>query len=355
MISLALTEDQQIACTAAAEFARDEAGPRARAADEAAILSDELIERAWSLGLVQAAAGADRPEQPTVLNALMLEELAYGDAALALALAAPLGFAKAIAECGSEALRAAYLPAFAEGPPRLAAIAHTDAGWFRGAGRATRAARVRGGWRIDGAKALIPLAARCEQFLVTATTDEGQSAFVVSSSARGLRIGDAKGTLGLRALQMADLAFDDVVVGEEARLGADVRRIVDLSRVALTAMLSGLARRVYDAALPYTKQRVVHGEAIARKQAVAFKLADMHIAAQAMRWMGLRAASELDAAPTATRSARLAQRYAADNGLKIADEGVQLFGGYGFVRDLPLELWYRNARTLSALDGLVGA
>jgi alkylation response protein AidB-like acyl-CoA dehydrogenase len=129
---------------------------------------------------------------------------------------------------------------------------------------------------------------------------------------------------------------------------------LDLSRVALSAILSGLARAVYEYALPYTKERVVHGEAIARKQAVAFKLADMHIAAQAMRWMSLRAAFELDAAPSATRSASLARRYAAENGLKIADEGVQLFGGYGFMRDLPLENWYRNARTLSVLDGLIG-
>jgi alkylation response protein AidB-like acyl-CoA dehydrogenase len=133
-----------------------------------------------------------------------------------------------------------------------------------------------------------------------------------------------------------------------------LRRRLDLSRVALSAMLSGLARAVYEYALPYTKLRVVHGEAIARKQAVAFRLADMHIAAQAMRWMTLRAASELDAGPTAVRSASLARRYAAENGLKIADEGVQLFGGHGYMRDLPLEMWYRNARTLSALDGLVG-
>jgi alkylation response protein AidB-like acyl-CoA dehydrogenase len=87
---------------------------------------------------------------------------------------------------------------------------------------------------------------------------------------------------------------------------------------------------------------------------VAFKLADMHVASQAMRWMGLRAASELDAGRDATRSARLAQTYAARHGLAIADEGVQIFGGHGFVRDLPLEMWYRNARSLSALDGLIG-
>ena len=99
----------------------------------------------------------------------------------------------------------------------------------------------------------------------------------------------------------------------------------------------------------------MHGEPIGRKQAVAFRLADMHVATNAMRWMGLRAAAELDSRSEATRTARLAQRYASEQALKIADEGVQLFGGYGFVRDYPLEMWYRNARSLSVLDGLVGA
>ena len=119
--------------------------------------------------------------------------------------------------------------------------------------------------------------------------------------------------------------------------------------------MCGLSRAVFDVALPYAKERIVHGEAIARKQSVAFKLADMHIAIEAARWMALRAAVELDNAKTATRSARLSQLYAAEAAMRIADEGVQIFGGHGFVRDLPLEMWYRNARTLSVLDGLVGA
>jgi alkylation response protein AidB-like acyl-CoA dehydrogenase len=313
-----------------------------------------LLEAVWRLGLVQTVAAGDLPEQPTVLNALVLEELAHGDAALAMALAAPLGFAKAIAENGSEAQKRAYLPAFAGDEPRLAAIAHAEAGWMRGAGQSTRAETVAGGWRLDGVKALIPLAGRCERLLVTAETSNGPSAFVVAGSAPGVRVGSAKGTLGMRALRMADVAFDGVIVGEDVRLAADPRRVVDASRVALCALLAGVSRAVLDHAVPYAKQRIVHGEAIARKQAIAFKLADMHIAVQAMRWMGLRAAAELDASPTATRNARLAQRYAAENGMKVADEGVQVFGGYGFVRDLPLEMWYRNARSLSVLDGCVG-
>jgi alkylation response protein AidB-like acyl-CoA dehydrogenase len=359
MISFALTQEQEIARGAAAAFADARAATHARAADEAGAFPDDLIDALWSLGLVQAVAGSDAPEQPTVLNALVLEELAYGDAALALALAAPLGFAKAVAEQGDENQKRTYLSAAATDSPRFTAIAHTDAGWFGGERQRTRAAKVAGGWRIEGAKALVPYAARCGAFLATAETVTGACAFLVPARAKGVVIGAAKRTLGLRALQMADVGFDNVFAPDDSRLraadGSAVRRIVDLSRVALCAILSGLARRVYDTALPYAKQRVVHGEAIARKQAVAFKLADMRIATQAMRWMGLRAAAELDAAPTATRNARLAQRYAAENCLKIADEGVQIFGGYGFVRDLPLEMWYRNARSLSVLDGLVGA
>ena len=184
-------------------------------------------------------------------------------------------------------------------------------------------------------------------------------AFIVPVTSDGVRIPPRVGTLGLRALGMAEVSLDGVFAPDAARLGedavADVQRIVDLSRVALSAILSGLSRAIFDAALPYAKERVVHGEAIARKQSVAFKLADMHIAIEAVRWMGLRAATELDTAKTASRSARLAQLYAADAAMRIADEGVQIFGGHGFVRDLPLEMWYRNARTLSVLDGLVGA
>jgi alkylation response protein AidB-like acyl-CoA dehydrogenase len=260
-----------------------------------------------------------------------------------------------VAGQGTDAQRERHLPIFTLDEPHFAAVAAVDAGWFAGSGRVTRAERVGRGWRIDGAKALVPLASRCERFLVTAETSEGRRGVIVRRGAPGLRIEPARGTLGLRALQMADVMLDGVTVSEDDVLPGPVRRVMDASRVALAGILSGLARAVYDYALPYAKERVVHGEAIGRKQAVAFKLADIHIAANAMRWMGLRAAAELDSAGDAPRTARLAQRYAAEQGLKIADEGVQLFGGYGFVRDYPLEMWYRNARSLSALDGLVGA
>ena len=361
MISFALTEDQEIARATAADFARSVLRPAARAADETAALPAPLVSTVWALGFVQAIAGAELGslEQPTVLNALLLEELARGDAAAAVAIAAPLGFAKAVAEQGSERERRELLPLFAGDEPRLAAIAHVDSGWFEDAARPTKAAWVEGGCRLTGAKALMPLAAECSHILVTAATDSGTGAFIVPVASDGVRIRPANGTLGLRALAMADVVLDGAFVPEAARLGedagADVQRIVDLSRVALSAIMCGLSRAVFDVALPYAKERVVHGEAIAKKQSVAFRLADMHIEIEAMRWMVLRAAVEIDHAKNATRSARLAQLYAAEAAMRIADEGVQIFGGHGFVRDLPLEMWYRNARSLSVLDGLVGA
>ncbi len=354
MISFALTEDQSLAQAAARRFASDEVRRAARAAEEGGAFLEALLQRAWELGLAQTAASGEPIEQPAVLNALALEEIAYGDAALAIALAGALGFVRAIAAQGTETQRERHLPAFQSDTPAFAAVATIDAGWFRGVGRPTRAEKTRNGWRIEGAKALIPLAARCERFLVTADTNEGVRGFIVAADVPHVRVQAAKGTLGLRALQMADVVLEGVEVGDDDRLPGGVRRVTDASRVALAAILSGLARAVYDYTLPYVKERVVHGEAIGRKQAVAFKLADMHTASNAIRWSGLRAAAELDVRSEAARTARLAQRYAAEQALKIADEGVQLFGGYGFVRDYPLEMWYRNARSLSVLDGLVG-
>ena len=308
MISFALTEDQVLAQTAAAQFAANEARPAARAAEEVGEFPETLLRRAWELGLAQTAAAGEPMDQPTVLNALALQEIAYGDAALALALAGALGFARAVATRGTEAQRKLHLRAFLSDAPVFAAVAACDAGWFRGAGRVTHAQRAKKGWRIEGAKALIPLASRCDRLLVTAQTDEGVRGFIVEAKTERLRIEPAKGTLGMRALQMADIVLDGVEVAEDDVLPGAVRRLMDASRIALTAVLSGLARAVYDYTLPYVKERVVHGEPIGRKQVVAFKLAEMHIAANAMRWIGLRAAAELDSSLEAARTARLAQR-----------------------------------------------
>lgn len=357
MISFAPTEEQRLMCDIAADFAAKKLASGARAADESRRFSPELLDRMWGLGLVAnlASDAAASSEQPTLLNVQALERLAEGDATAAMALAGPLGFVKALAEQGSRGQKDELLPLFAGDAFRSAAIAHTDA---RGA-KVASARATPAGYEISARKALVPFAGRCSHFLVIAACEGRLEGFVIARETPGVSIAVPCPTLGLRALEMADVAFNKILVSKAARLGetdgSDVARVMDGARAALSAILTGLSSAVFKHALPYTQERVVHGEPIARKQSVAFKLAEMHTEIEAMRWMTWKAADELDKGRSAKRSASLARRYCAARAMAIADEGVQLFGGHGFVRDLPLEMWLRNARSLSVLDGLVGA
>jgi alkylation response protein AidB-like acyl-CoA dehydrogenase len=205
---------------------------------------------------------------------------------------------------------------------------------------------------------MVPLASRCSHFLVIAESDGAADAFIVPRDAAGVAVAEPKGTLGLRALELAEVTFDRVKVPASMRLGegngADIQKIIDSARVGLASILLGLSRGVMEYVIPYTKDRVVHGAPLAQKQAVAFNIADMHIDCEAMRWMTWRAAWELESRLPATKSAQLAYTYAAQQAMQIADNGLQAFGGHGFVQAHPLELWYRNARALSVLEGAVG-
>jgi alkylation response protein AidB-like acyl-CoA dehydrogenase len=118
--------------------------------------------------------------------------------------------------------------------------------------------------------------------------------------------------------------------------------------------MTGISRAVMEFVMPYTKERVVHGDALAKKQTIAFRLADMRIETDAMRWMTWKAASILEQGGDATRQAQLAYTYCGEQAMWIADEGVQMLGGHGYLRDNPVEMWYRDTRTVSVLEGAVG-
>jgi len=122
----------------------------------------------------------------------------------------------------------------------------------------------------------------------------------------------------------------------------------------LSAVMVGLSRGVLEECIPYAKDRVAFGEAIGRKQSIAFRLSDMYIETESMRWLTWKAASFVEQRLDAVRPARLARSYAAEKCLWIADNGIQVFGGHGFIREQPLEMWFRNARTLGVLEGTIG-
>ena len=166
--------------------------------------------------------------------------------------------------------------------------------------------KTRDGYRLSGVKGLIPLAAQCSHFLVIARCDGALDAFIVDRNARGVSVGEKKPNIGLRALETATVSFKDVELSAGARLGesagCDVQRIIDSARTALSAIMTGISRGVMEFVIPYLKERVVHGAPLAQKQVIAFRLADMRIETDAMRWMTWKAASILEQGGDATQA-----------------------------------------------------
>lgn len=361
MISFALTEEQASAREAMRGFAANALRPVARDYDEAAAIPEAFYAQAWELGLTatqlpEAVGGYGAPRSP-VSNTIVLEELGYGDVTLAIAAAAPSLFAYAIADQGSAAQREAHLPAlcgerYATGA--LAVAEPTPA--FDAWAPRTVAERNGKGVVLSGTKCAVPMGDRASHFVVIARCGDRLDAFLVPRDAAGLTISEPEKQLGLKALPSVTLTLAAVRVPAADRLGGetgcDVPRLLNHSRVAIAALLTGLARGVLDYCVPYAKERVAFGEPIARKQAIAFRLAEMHMEVEAMRWMIWRAASDLERGADATRSAHLARAYAVEKAMWIADQGVQVLGGHGFIREHPVEMWYRNARTLGVLEGM---
>jgi alkylation response protein AidB-like acyl-CoA dehydrogenase len=363
VISFGPTEEQEVVREAMREFAAKAIRPIARECDEKSELPEEFLQASFELGLTatqlpEACGGGGEPRSP-VTNAIVLEELAYGDATLALAAVAPSLFAFAIADLGTEEQKRSLLPAFCGTRPQVASLALMEPGPAFEVSSLRTVAEPKGDrFVLSGAKRLVPLGLRASHFLVLARGANGDAAlgaYVVPRDAQGLRVAGPEKTLGLRALGCASLELERVEVPAEARLGgpggADVRRLLNASRAALAAVMTGLSRAVLEYAVPYAKDRVAFGEPIARKQAVAFTLADMRIETDAMRWLAWRAAADLEHGRDATRSAQQARSYAAEACMKIADDGVQVLGGHGYIREHPVEMWYRNARSLGVLEG----
>ena len=362
MISFELTEEQQIVRSTMAEFGKSAVRPQARRLDTDSRIDDGVLAELWSTGVIQAQAEAvdeDSGSRSPVTNAIILEELGAADATLAVAMASTMGFVQAIADQGSARQREKLLGDFTGETFQAAAVAMMEPRFCFDVSRfATVADRAGDDYVVRGAKAMVPLASRCSHFLVVAQADGAPDAFIVPRGASGVTVGEPKGALGLRALEMAEVTFDNVVVPGAMRLGegngADIQRIIDSARVGISAILAGLSRGVMEYVIPYTKERIVHGVPLAQKQTIAFNIADMHIDVEAMRWLNWRAAWELETRRSATKTAQLAYTYAAAQAMKIADDGLQAFGGHGFVKAHPLELWYRNARSLSVLEGAAG-
>ncbi|TMA53276.1 MAG: acyl-CoA dehydrogenase [Deltaproteobacteria bacterium] len=360
MVSFKPTDEQELIRTTMADFAREILRPHAREADEANRVPDDVVTRGWELGIVQStipeAQGGYGDPRSAVTGAILLEELAYGDLALALHLLAPRLLTVPLVVAGTDEQRARWLPRFTGAGFTAATAAFTEPRWdFDSTALATRAARQGGDWVIAGEKCLVPLARHAEAILVYANAPDGLAAFIVEVTAPGLTIGEREKNMGIKALDTYPLRLEDVRVPASSRLGADgagVQRLIDAGRLASAILAVGVSRAAFDHARDYAKDRRAFGQAIAQKQAIAFMLADMAIEIDAMRLLAWEAASRLDKELPATRECYLARHYASQSSLKITDNAVQVLGGHGYIRDHPVELWLRNARGFAAFDGM---
>jgi alkylation response protein AidB-like acyl-CoA dehydrogenase len=210
---------------------------------------------------------------------------------------------------------------------------------------------------LSGRKTMVVFGDRASHFLVSAQLGDDLAAFIVPRDAAGLTVTEPEKTMGLRGLTTTGLELERVEVAGDALLGgtegADVQQILNTSRVGLSAVMLGLSRAVLEYCVPYTKERIAFDEPISKKQSIAFRLAEMHIEQHAMRMLVWRAASLLEHGEDATQAVWHARSYAAEKSMWIADNGVQILGGHGYIREHPVEMWFRDARTLGVVEGMV--
>jgi alkylation response protein AidB-like acyl-CoA dehydrogenase len=359
LIDFEPNEEQALIVETVRAFAENEIRPRARECDETRKLPEDVLAQAHELGLVANGLPDEHGgggERSAITGALIAEELAYGDLAIALAILSPGLVALPLSDFGSPQQRAELLPGYCAGQYAAGSLAllepHFGSDPFR---PTTRARRDGDHYVLEGEKCLVPWQDAAGPLLVFATEDDRAQGFLVPRDAAGLEA-QPQEYMGIHGLPTASLRLTDVRLPLQARLGADagsdLRALLTRGRVALAACGVGLARAAYRVALEYAKEREAFGVKIAKKQAIAFKLADMAIEIDGARLLTWEAAWRLDQGLDALREATLAYTQVRRIALEVADGAVQVFGGHGYIREYLPEMHLRNARGFAVFEAL---
>ncbi|HEX3172623.1 MAG TPA: acyl-CoA dehydrogenase family protein [Solirubrobacterales bacterium] len=353
-------DEQQMFQEAVRDFAEAKVRPAAQEADAECATPAELLAQANELGInmlgVPEELGGVMHEQAATTSVLVAEALAHGDMGVAYAALAPGAVATAIGHWGTAEQEATYLPAFSgEDIPAAALALLEPRPLFDPLKLETKARRDGEDWVLDGAKSLVARATDCELFVVAAEVDgEGPSLFVVESGLDGLSV-EPEPAMGLRPAGTGRLILEGVRLPGSALLGEGgpdaYVECVQRARIAWSALTVGASQAVLDYVIPYVNERTAFGEPVSNRQAVAFGVADIGIETGGMRLAVYRAASRADQGQDFGREAALARRLCAAKGMKIGSEGVQLLGGHGFVKEHPVERWYRDLRAAGVMEG----
>jgi len=361
VFDLTPTEDEQMLVDVVSEFATEVVRPAAAEADEACAAPDALLKASLEIGLpilgIPEELGGISETRSAMAGTLVAEALAKGDLGLAVAALAPGSVATALGLWGTDEQQQTYLPAFTGDEVPAAALALNEPRvLFDVLSPATTATRSADGYVLNGVKSLVARGADAELFVVGASLEGRPVLFLVESGAAGLEV-EGDPAMGVRAASLTRLTLTDVTVPADAVLGetdgSTYTECVRLSRLAWCALSIGTAQAVLDYVTPYVKEREAFGEPIAHRQSVAFMVANIAIELQSMRLVTYKAASRVAQGIDATREIALARKLCADKGMQIGLDGVQLLGGHGFVKEHPVERWYRDLRAIGIMEGTV--
>ncbi|HEY7102713.1 MAG TPA: acyl-CoA dehydrogenase family protein [Mycobacteriales bacterium] len=363
-MTLALTEEQELLRSTAADFVDAEVVPNRARWDRDELVDREIVGRLGELGFLGLTLPEELGGTPVDSRSycLLMEELGRGDSAIRGIVSVSLGLVgKSIAGYGTEAQKKQWLPGIASGET-LACFGLTEPGIGSDAGNlTTRASRDRDDWLITGEKVFITNGTWAEVALVFARTGgegpRGVTAFLVPTDASGFETREIKGKLGLRGQATASLHLDEVRVPDAYRLGEEGKGFrvamsaLDKGRMSIAAGCVGIARGCLEAATGYAKERVQFGKPIAAHQLVQELLADTAVDVDAGRMLTWLAADLLDRGEPMSLAASKAKLFASEAAVRAANNCLQVFGGYGYIDEYPVGKYLRDARVMTLYEG----
>jgi butyryl-CoA dehydrogenase len=365
MMDFSLTEDQKMLKAMVRDFAERELEPIAAQIDEEASFPAATVKKMAELGLM----GILFPEKyggtegGPVAFAIATEEISRVCGATGIIYGVTAGLAaKSIYRAGNEEQKQRFLAPVARGE-KLSCFALTESGAGSDvAALETSASRKEGGYLLNGTKIFITNGAEADVVIVFATVDKslkhrGITAFVVEKDTPGFSVGKLEHKLGIRASSTAELVFEDCFVPEFNRLGNEgdgfkiALNAIDSSRITIAAQALGIAQGAFDKALAYAKERQQFGQPIANFQAIQWMLADMATQLDAARLMVYRAAWLESQGLPYIKEAAMAKLYAPEAAMFITTKAIQIYGGYGYVKEYPLERYFRDAKITGIYEG----
>jgi alkylation response protein AidB-like acyl-CoA dehydrogenase len=369
-VDFSFTDEQQQLRRSVREFAEGEIAPHVMEWDEASQFPVDIIPKLAEMGLM----GVIFPEKyggaglGYVEYVIAVEELSRVDGSVGITVAAHNSLcANHIYKAGTEAQRLKYLVPLAQGKQLGCwSLTEPEAGSDAG-GTRTLALRDGNGWTLNGAKTFTTNGHYADICIAMAVTDpskshHGISAFIIEKGTPGFRPGKKENKLGLRASDTSEVTFSDCRVPGENLLGKEGEgfvnslQVLDGGRISIAALALGMAQGAYEAALKYSKQRKQFGKLISEFQAIQFKLADMATEIEAARMLTYHAAwladrSGLEGDSRFTVQSCMAKLYASEVAVRVANDAVQIFGGYGFIKDYPAEKFYRDVKLCTIGEG----